>query len=491
MSEYTQDNRIIAIQTPLGDNVLLLQTLRGAEGVSKIFTFQLDMLSENSGIVFTTIVGQRVTITIHLATGKTRYINGFVSRFTQTGKDNRFTHYHMEVVPWLWFLTRNANCRMFQQKTPVEIIKQVFTDLGFSGMFKDKTTGNYETRAYCVQYRETDFNFVSRLMEQYGIFYYFEHEISTHTLVLADAPSAHQPCPNQETAEYDATARVTEEERVSDFQMAQEFKTGAFSMNDYSFTTPLTDLDVTEPTVDTVANNAGFELYDFPGGYWAKPQGESVAKIRMQEQEAFHLTGQGVSTCGAFIPGYKFDLADHYRKDLNQSYVLTEIQHAASCGSAYYTGQSDIEETYENRFFVIPYSVPYRPMRLSPRPVVQGPQSAVVVGPGGEEIHTDKYGRVKVQFFWDREGKADENSSCWIRVSQIWAGKNWGAMWIPRVGQEVIVEFLEGDPDRPLIMGRVYNDDEMPPYPLPDEKTKSTIKSYSSQRGGGFNEFRS
>jgi type VI secretion system secreted protein VgrG len=252
----------------------------------------------------------------------------------------------------------------------------------------------------------------------------------------------------------------------------------------------LTDLDVTEPTVDTVANNATFELYDFPGDYTKKPDGEGVAKVRMQEQESTHLVGDGVSTCGAFTSGYKFDLKDYYRKDLNQSYVLTVVRHTANAGSSYYTGQAEIEETYENNFTVIPYSVPYRPVRGTPRPIVQGPQPAVVVGPSGEEIYVDKYGRVKVQFFWDREGKADENSSCWIRVSQLWAGKQWGAMWIPRVGQEVIVDFLEGDPDRPLIMGRVYNADEMPPYPLPDEKTKSTIKSYSSKGGGGFNELR-
>jgi type VI secretion system secreted protein VgrG len=491
MPEYSQENRIIAVQTPLGDNVLLLQKLTGVEGISRLYTFYLDMLSENPNIGFTDIVGQRVTITIHLAaSGKKRYINGFVSRFVQTGKDNRFTHYHAEVVPWLWFLTRNADCRMFQQKTPVEIVKKVFSDLGFSGQFKDKTQGSYETREYCVQYRETDYNFVSRLMEQYGIYYYFEHELSTHTLVMADAPSGHQACPNQESAAFDATARLLEEERVTDFQMGQEFKTGAYAMSDYNFKTPLTDLDVTEPTVDTVANNATFELYDFPGDYTKKPDGEGVAKVRMQEQEATHLVGQGASTCGAFTPGYKFDLKDYYRKDLNQSYVLTAVQHTANCGSAYHTGQAEVEETYENQFVVIPYSVPYRPVRGTPRPIVQGPQPAKVVGPSGEEIYVDEFGRVKVQFFWDREGHADENSSCWIRVSQAWAGKGWGAMWIPRIGHEVIVDFLEGDPDRPLIMGRVYNADHTVPYTLPDQKNVSAMKSYSTKGGGGFNEIR-
>lgn len=490
MPEYSQESRIIAVQTPLGDNVVLLQRLAGIEGISRLFTFHLDLLSENASIAFNDIVGQRVTITIHLASGATRYVNGFVSRFIQSGRDSRFAHYQAEVVPWLWFLTRNANCRIFQQKTVLEIIKKVFQDLGFSGQFKDKTQGSYETREYVVQYRETDFNFVSRLMEEYGIFYYFEHELSKHTMVLADASSAHQPCPGQEKAIFDSTSRILEEERVTGFQIGQELKTGAYSMNDYNFETPLTDLDVTEPTLYTVANNSTFELYDFPGIYLKKPEGETGAKVHMQEQEAAHLVGNGTSSCGAFTPGYRFDLEDHYRKDLNKSYVLTEVRHDANCGGAYYTGQSEEEETYTNQFGVIPYTVPYRPSRITPRPFVQGPQPAVVVGPSGEEIYTDKYGRVKVQFFWDREGKANENSSCWLRVSQLWAGKQWGAMWIPRIGQEVIVDFYEGDPDRPVVTGRVYNADEMPPYPLPDEMTKSTIKSYSTKGGGGFNEIR-
>src|SRR5581483_11591768 len=458
MPEYSQDDRIIAVQTPLGDNKLLLQKVTGVEGISRLYTFYLDMLSEDSGITFTDIVGKRVTITIHLASGEPRYINGFISRFVQRGRDIRFTHYYAEVVPWLWFLTRNANCRIFQNKSVKEIITKIFQDLGMQD-YSDKLRGNYEPLEYCVQYRETDFNFVSRLMEQFGIFYFFEHELSKHTLVLGDQTSVHQPCPNQPSVIFDSTGRVLTEERVTAFEIGQEMKTGAFAMNDYNFKTPLTDLDVTEPTVITVANNATFELYDYPGIYLNKGDGEGVAKLRMQEQEASSTIGHGASTCGAFTSGYRFDLQDHYRANLNQAYVLTEVRHYANCGAAYYTSQAEEDETYTNHFAVIEYSRPYRPDRTAPKPFVQGPQTAVVVGPGGEEIYTDEYGRVKVQFLWDREGQADENSSCWIRVSQIWAGKNWGAMWIPRVGQEVIVEFLEGDPDRPLIMGRVYNDD--------------------------------
>ncbi len=307
MPEYSQENRIIAIQTPLGDDVLLLQSLTGAEGISRLFAFHADLLSEQPSISFDDIVGKRVTITIHLANGENRFINGFVSRFIQTGRDNRFTHYEAEIVPWLWFLTRNANCRIFQNKSVKDIVTKVFADLGFQD-FKDKTQGSYDEREYCVQYRETDFNFVSRLMEQYGIFYYFEHEAAKHTLVFADASSAHQPCPNQPKAMFDSTARVLEEERITGFQIGQELKTGACSMNDYNFLTPLTDLDVSEPTVHTVANNGTFELYDYPGIYLNKSGGEQIAKVRMQEQEASYIGGRGVSTCAAFTPGYRFDL---------------------------------------------------------------------------------------------------------------------------------------------------------------------------------------
>ena len=243
----------------------------------------------------------------------------------------------------------------------------MFQDLGFSGQFKDKTQGPFPQLEYCVQYRETDFNFVSRLMEEYGIFYFFEHELSTHSLVLADATSAHQPCPNQDKATFDSTGRVLEEERITAFQIGQELKTGAYSMNDYNFETPLTDLDVSEPTVCTVANNATFELYDYPGVYTKKPDGEKVAKVRMQEQEASHMVGSGTSTCALFTPGYRFDLEEHYRRDLNKSYVLTELQHFANCGTSYYTGEPEGDETYTNEFVVIPYSVPYRPARNTPR----------------------------------------------------------------------------------------------------------------------------
>ncbi|HWY56583.1 MAG TPA: type VI secretion system tip protein TssI/VgrG [Terriglobales bacterium] len=489
-SNFTQENRLIAIETPLGDNVLLLQGFTGREGISRLFSFQLDLLSDNNAISFDDIVGQNVTIGITQADQSQRYFNGFVSRFAQSGSDARFTHYQMEVVPWLWFLTRNADCRIFQNMSIPDIIQKVFSDRGFSD-FKSTLTGTYDPREYCVQYRETDFNFVSRLMEHVGIFYFFEHENGKHTLVLADSTSAYQPCPGQATAQYNqAGGGLDADDVVTGWNMEQELRTGKYSVTDYNFETPSTSLLSSEPTVIEVGGNTNFEIYDYPGDHLNQSDGSGVAKLRMQEEEAAHKVINGSSTCRAFTSGYKFDLEDHYRDDMNDSYVLTEIQHVASEGGSYNLTGGGGGESYSNHFICIPADLSYRPPRVTPKPFVQGPQTALVVGKAGEEIWVDKYGRVIVQFFWDRDGKKNENSSCWIRTSQSWAGGNWGSMWIPRIGQEVIVSFLEGDPDRPIITGRVYNAEQMPAYTLPDEQTKSYIKSYSSKGGGGFNEFR-
>jgi type VI secretion system secreted protein VgrG len=484
---YTQEKRLIAIDTPLGKDALLLESFAGHESISRLFSFSAELLSENSAISFDQIVGQRVSISITQVGGDTRYINGFVSRFSQSGADARFTHYQAEVVPWLWFLTRSAACRIFQNMTVPDIITKVFTDLGFNDS-KKSLQGTYQQWDYCVQYRETAFNFVSRLMEQEGIYYFFEHEKDKHTLVLADRPSVHKPCPSQPKGRLDYTqGGFLQEDVIHDWQMEQELRTGNYSLKDYNFETPSTDLGVKEPSIINVDGNSKYEIYDYPGEYATKSDGETIAKTRMQEEETTNLLATGSSNCRGFIAGFRFDLTGHSRKDMNKSYVLTEVHHSASVGESYHDESSAEGEQYSNHFACIPQSVPFRPARHTPKPAVQGPQTAVVVGKSGEEIWVDKYGRVKVQFFWDREGKKDENSSCWVRVSQPWAGKNWGAVWIPRIGQEVIIDFLEGDPDQPIITGRVYNAEQMPPYTLPDNQTRSTFMSRSSKGGGSAN----
>lgn len=490
---FTQVNRLISLDTPLGKDVLLLQGFTARESISRLFNFQLDLLSEKNSISFDSIIGQNVTVRLNLHDGTSnRYFNGYVSRFAQSGADARFTHYQMEVVPWLWFLTRNADCRIFQNKSIPQIIQQVFTDRGFND-FENRVTGEYEPREYCVQYRETDFNFVSRLMEQYGIFYFFKHEDGQHTLVLADNPSVYEACPNQAVAHYSrAPNDLDSEDVVTGWHAEEEMRTGKYSLTDYNFKTPSTSLLASELTVKKVGGNTGYEFYDYPGDHLEYSEGKEVAKLRMQEEEASYRTISGSSQCRAFTTGYKFDLEDHYRDDMNKSYVLTEVQHVASAGGTYSLDQAANAEHYSNHFTCIAADMPFRPPRITPKPFVQGPQTALVVGKKGEEIWVDNYGRIKVQFYWDRLGKKNEDSSCWIRVSQPWAGSNWGGVWVPRMGQEVVVSFLEGDPDRPIVTGRVYNAEQMPPYTLPDHKSVSTFMSRSTKGGGSanFNEIR-
>ena len=475
----------MAIATPLGDDALLLSGFSGEEGISRLFRFDLDLLSTSESIDFAAIVGKNVTIRLTLADDTDRYFNGFISRFAQGGRDANLVSYRAEMVPWLWFLTRTSDCRIFQKKKTPDIVRQIFDEMGFTD-YKLQLYGDFVEREYCVQYRETDFNFVSRLLEEEGIFYFFEHQNGVHKLVLANDPAAHQPCPGQARARYETTTGGHQEEDVLlEWRVQQELRPGAYMQADYNFEQPNDILR------SNVAGKSPYEIYDYHvGDYRKMSEGDSLVRIRLQELEAPIMVAQGSSDCRAFTTGYRFDLTEHYRSDMNQSWVLTSLRHTASQPGDFQTGSSGEGFHYRNSFECIPLSTPLRPLRVTPQPLVQGSQTAVVVGPAGEEIFVDQYRRVKVQFHWDREGKKDENSSCWIRVGQLWAGKKWGAMFIPRIGQEVIVDFLEGDPDQPIITGRVYNADQVPPYKLPDEKTKSAIKSNSSQGGGGFNEFR-
>jgi type VI secretion system secreted protein VgrG len=485
---YTQDYRLLAIDTPLGKDVLLLQELAGYEGISRLFTYELDLLAhDNDSISFEDIVGQKVSISIQLPDGSPRYISGYVSRFTQGDTDDRlFTHYHAQVVPWLWFLTRQADCRIFQNMAVPDIISQIFNPFAFKD-FRLALKNSYPQLEYCVQYRETSFNFVSRLMEEFGIFYYFDHTTKgKHTLVLADQSSNQTACAGS-PLNYDVQVGGLEDPSVIyTWNMGQELRTGKYIVTDYNFVTPSTSLLANDPTVIDLSASQDLELFDYPGLYTTKDQGDTIAKLRMQEEEAGYMVASGQSNCRGMMSGFSFTLKNHYRDDQNKNYLATEVRHTASAGDTY-TADATGAETYVNSFTCIPASVAYRPARITPKPFVQGPQPALVVGKSGEEIWVDKYGRVIVQFYWDRLGQKNENSSCWIRVSQPWAGSNWGAIWIPRIGQEVLVSFLEGDPDRPLITGRVYNADQMPPYTLPDYQTRSTYMSRSSKGGGSSN----
>lgn len=423
-------------------------------------------------MAFADVVGKPVTLGIPLSSGEHSYVNGIVGRFSQVGHDKRMVTYVAELYPWLWLLTKNADCRIYQNKSPLEIIKQVFQDHGFAD-FSDKTSATYDTREYCVQYRETCFAFISRLMEEEGIFYYFTHDDSKHTLVLADDKDNWSSCPGISSARFSGLSVIPSDDEVLSCSLEQSVVVGQFKADDYNFTMPSTDLLATSGGSDSSRS-----IYDYPGLYTEQSKGETVTGIRLAALEAEGKLVRGESLCRSFHAGAKFTLSKHYRDDANTDYVLLRISVRGN------------QTEYSNAFEAFPATVAYRPPLITPRPVIAGSQTAKVVGKSGEEIWTDQYGRVVVQFYWDQQGQSDEKSSCWIRVAHGWSGKAWGNFFLPRIGQEVVVTFLEGNPDRPLITGCVYNAEQTVPYTLPDEQTKSTIKTNSSKGGAGFNEIR-
>lgn len=488
----SQEARFLNLSTPLGDDVLLLTAFTGSEEMSRLFSYELEMFSDEPSINAADIVGQDVTFSVELADGSRRYFNGFVSRFV-AGDESSERHriYRAEVVPWLWFLTHTADCRIFQDKTVPDIIEQILSDLGFSD-YELKISLNHKTWEYCVQYRETDFDFISRLMEQEGIFYFFRHEDGKHTMVIADHLGAYTDCPeNQVDLPFDTTG-VAVTDHLSGWEHHYEFLPGKWAQTDFDFKKPRTSLMTRTNTIVDLPDVDKYEVYDFPGEYVEKSDGEMETRIRMEERETPQNVVHGASNCKTFTVGGKFTVRKHRVSDEEgKCYVITSIVHTATEEMPYETGAVG-ELDYKNTFACIPESVVFRPARITPKPLTSGVQTAIVVGPAGEEIYTDEYGRVKVQFHWDREGQGDENSSCWIRVAQNWAGEKWGVLFNPRIGQEVIVDFIQGDPDRPIITGRVYNAEQMPPYDLPDEQTKSTVKTRSSKGGDSdnFNEIR-
>ncbi len=488
MSLPTQGPRAIGIETPLGDDVLLLRSFSAHEEISRLSEFDLDLLSEDYEINFDDIIGQNVTIRMELPRGGTRYWNGFINRFEQgLSTSVQFAQYRATMVPWLWFLTLTSDCRIFQEMTVPDIVKQVFNDLGFSDI-EDRLSSDYRTWIYCVQYRETDFNFVSRLLEQEGVYYYFLHEQGKCTIVLCDSLSKHDPYGDYDEIDFTPDTRSSAlQERISEWTVDKKVLSGKFAHTDYNPLKPSTSLMSIEEEQKPHAQ-AGYEIYDFPGEYPEKADGDAYAKLRMEELAQPHEVCNGQSDSRGFCSGHLFTMAKHNRRDQNREYLILSTRYQAAAEDYETSGGQD--EMCACSFTAIPSTVQFRSVRTTPKPSITGTQTAVVTGPAGEEIHTDPHGRVKVQFHWDREGQFDQNSSCWIRVAQNWAGNRWGGIHIPRIGMEVIVDFLEGDPDQPIIIGCVYHGNNRPPYDLPAEKTKSTIKSDSSLGGGGSNEIR-
>lgn len=483
-------NRTFELTTPLGKDVLLFHSLTATEELGRIGNYQLEVLSDKVDIALDKILGQRVTVKMELPNEASRYFTAYVVRFSQAGMQGRYYRYFATLKPWLWFLSRTADCRIFQEQTAPDIIKKIFEDCPLAD-FKLELTGNYRTREYCVQYRESDFNFVSRLMEEEGIYYYFRHTASSSTLVLADSKAAHSPFAGYKELRFlppDIVARP-EEEYIAGWELQRAVQSGKYVLDDFDFTKPSVELQTNTVQKRDYTNSDG-EMYDYPGGYTVKADGEHYVHARLDELQAQFDVAHGSSDARGIATGHLLTLTNHPRKDQNREYLITAATHTLQ-SNQYESGDSGGAE-YQGSFTVMPSKEVFRPARTTPHPTVQGPQTAIVVGPSGDEIYTDKYGRVKVQFHWDRLGQKNENSSCWMRVSHPWAGKNWGMIAIPRIGQEVIVDFLEGNPDQPIITGRVYNAEQMPPYDLPANMTQTGIKTRSSKGGSGanFNEIR-
>ncbi len=485
----SQDKRLIAVETPLGKDVLVLTAFSGEEEMSRLFSYGLEMLSSNHDIKPADLVGKSVSFRCNMEDGTPRWFNGHVARFsggvvTQRG----LRRYTAEVVPWLWFLTRTADCRIFQEMSALEIIEKVFADCGLAAFEKKGAKRALAKRTYCVQYRETDFHFVSRLLEEEGIFYFFRHEKGKHTLVLADSDASYEDAAEKEIS-YRASDSGHAQVRTWDHRW--EFRPGKWAQTDYNFETPTAAMLAQTSTVVKLPDETKYEVFDYPGLHLKKADGDGLVKVRMEEEETPHEVIHAAGDYASLSPGTKFTVKAHEIKaEEGKKWVVASVRHSGSDDTGIAGGGGAAR--YGNDFSAIPSDRVFRPERLTPRPVVRGIQTATVVGPSGEEIYTDKYGRVKAQFHWDREGKKDDKSSCWIRVAQGWAGNQWGIHFHPRIGQEVVVSFLEGDPDRPLITGSVYNADQMPPYALPANQTQSGVKTRSSKGGGAedFNELR-
>ncbi len=487
---FNQASRLAKITSPLGPDVLLLNEMGGDEELGRLFSYELQLNSLDANIDLNQLLGKPMSVSLQLADGGARYFHGLVARCSQNIDQGQFASYQVTLRPWLWLLSRTSDCRIFQNLSIPQIIKQVFRDLGFSD-FEDALSRPYREWEYCVQYRESSFDFVSRLMEQEGIYYFFRHEQDRHVLVLADAYGAHATVPGYTSVPYyPKDEQQRERDHMHNWHLVQQVQPGSLELNDYDFQRPSASIDVRSamPRPHTAGD---YPLYDYPGTYVKSEDGEHYARTRIEALQTLHEQVEFSGNARGLGSGHLFSLTGFSRRDQNREYLIL--------GARYYITQERLESgggaasaQFDSSLTCIDAQQSFRPLANTHRPIVKGPQTALVVGPKGEEIWTDQYGRVKVHFYWDRHDQSNENSSCWIRVSQSWAGKNWGSMQIPRIGQEVIVSFLEGDPDRPIITGRVYNAEQTVPYDLPENATQSGMKSRSSKGGSpaNFNEIR-
>lgn len=480
-----QATRSVRIFTPLGVDGIHLTGFSGHEEMSRLFHFHLQLVSMNANIKPEDLIGKSLSFSVDDHEGKPRFFHGYVNRFSAGDEDFKGRRgYSVEVVPWLWFLTQRTDCRAFLDKTVVQIIEQVFTELGFTDFETGRIEGEHPVRDYCVQYRETDFAFVSRLMEEEGIYYYFRHEEGKHTLVMADSRNGYSACAQgQVDCPRDDQGSRHQVPHVKGWNRAWQFRPGKVQRTDYDFTKSRQDLVTNEKTLVKFQGNDKYQQYDYPGDYTDRGFGAKLSRIRMEELEVDHDVVQATGTVSAFSPGHRFTIGKHrVRSEEGKGYVVWRIHHEGA-EDTYEGGGGGGQFDYSNHVECISDQASFRAARSTARPTIDSCQMAVVVGPEGEEIYTDEYGRVKIKFPWMMR----EETSYWIRVSQPHAGQNWGYMDIPRVGEEVLVQFMNGNPDYPVIIGRVYNDANMPPFTLPAEKTRRGNKT-KTYKGTGFNE---
>ncbi|MBZ9613421.1 type VI secretion system Vgr family protein [Rheinheimera maricola] len=474
--------------------------LNGEEQISGLYSFNLELLSEDADITFEDMVGRACVITIQSINHQEdvnafsdeliydRFIHGVIAGFELADEGEKFSTYNASVVPKIWPMLHRVNSRIFQLKSVKDIITELLDELGMEGdEYRWTCRGSYSPIEYCVQYQESDFEFISRLMEHEGIFYYFEHDDNKHVLVFSDDSSICEKIEEDSVVPYVSDSKgLVSNQQIKKFVVRQSLKPGKVTLRDYNFLKPSLNLQ-SEKQDD---HDKEREIFQYPGLFDANSRGDTLAKIKLESINTFRTIGGGSGNVNRLIPGYVFTLDDQRRGSFSGDYLVTSISHKASQAQAYQQYATLEGNSYNNSFNVIPVDTPYRPQAVTRKPKVYGTQTAIVSGPQGEEIYTDEHGRIKVQFHWDRYGKADENSSCWIRVSQLWAGQGYGGFSLPRVGQEVIIDFIDGNPDMPIVTGRVHHGDNRSPYKLPAKKTISTLKTNSSKGGEGFNELR-
>ena len=511
----TQDKRLLQFASPLGKDYLMINRFSAREAISELFQFEAELvhLEDEADFASTSVdpaqlLGQQVTVKVSHRDGVTREFSGIVRTFQQGGRDTRFSKYYATIVPHVWLLTQIVDSRIFQTMTVPDILREILADFSV----KYELSNSYEPRNYCVQYGESSFDFISRLMEEDGIYYYFTHSGGKHEMLIADTPQSHRSLPGKSEISY-SIKTTTEEDFIStvkDMWEGSRLQTGKVTFWDHNFQLPHNNQSITKVSRFDIGDNKQLESYEYPGGYAKQFDGIGLSGAEQSDLgnifparersgtnandalDVQYMEGTANSDCCSIVAGHKFKLTNHPNLSAPKDFLVTNVVHEAEQNPSYIS-DDDVEEPYVNSFAFVPAgqgSVPFVPAQKTPKPRIFGGQTAYVVGPPGEEIFTDKYGRVKVQFHWDRDSNADSSSSCWLRVAQIWAGNSWGSMFIPRIGMEVVVTFLEGDPDQPLITGCVYNPESMPAYTLPDEKTKSGVKTDSSKGSGGFNELR-